>query len=368
MSSDSLNTASCLAAVFHGSREPLQIQPIERPIPAHREALVQIELCTICGSDLHTCTGARVEPTPSILGHEIVGVVTELGDPPLCDIDGLPLQLGDRVTWSVCISCGTCDRCLAGMTQKCRRLSKYGHDLATGRTALNGGLAEAILLQSGSTVVRVDSAIPAEVICPANCATATIAAAYRVAGELSGKRVLIFGAGMLGLTAAAFAASAEASLIVVCDVNQDRLQQATQFGATATVAWTNDPIEMQRQLHDLCGTDSFDVILELSGSPDAVEATCQFADIAANVVLVGTVMKSRGVQFDPEMIVRRWISIHGVHNYAPCDLQTAVNFLQQNHSRFPFATLVEQTYQLAEINDAISKAIQDRPVRVAIRP
>jgi putative phosphonate catabolism associated alcohol dehydrogenase len=359
---------SCRAAVFLGADRPLELREFPVPQVAAGEALARVACCTICGSDLHTITGARVEPVPSILGHEVLGVVDRIGDPPLCDIDGRPLSPGDRVTWSTSVSCGACDRCRNGLPQKCRSLAKYGHGLAEGRCALSGGLAEFILLRPGSAVLKIGPEVPDEVACPVNCATASIASAYRTAGRCSGQRVLIFGAGLLGLTAAAFARSHGAAQVVVCDADANRLARAERFGADRAVAWSADAEVFQERVNAGSEPALFDVILELSGSPDAVEAACRLGDVGARVILVGTVMKCRAVRLDPERVVRQWLSIHGVHNYTPDDLRTAVAFLKQFQTEFPFAELVERTYPLTNVNEAIRFAIEERPVRVAVRP
>lgn len=360
--------ADCQAAVFVEANRPLELRRFSLPTLEAGEAIVRVECCTICGSDLHTLSGSRTEPAPSILGHEILGVVTAVSDPPLTDVAGQPLRPGDRVTWATPISCGHCDRCRRGWPQKCRSLAKYGHALAEGRAALSGGLAEFVLLRRGSAVVRVPEELPAEILCPANCATATVCAAYRLAGSLEDRRVLILGAGMLGLTAAALARSHNASLVAVCDASAPRLQRARQFGAAALVNWTPDLSDWKRELASHAGTDAFDVVVELSGAAEAVEAAIAVADVAGKVLLVGTVMKSRSVSFDPESIVRRCLSIHGIHNYAPQDLMAAVAFLTQFGPEYPFAELVEQTFTLNDINQAIALARETRPVRIAIRP
>lgn len=353
--------------MFVGAGRPLELRRFTLPELEAGEALVRLECCTICGSDLHTVGGARNEPAPSVLGHEALGVVDAVGRPAPCDLQGRPLQPGDRITWSVAVSCGECDRCQRGLPQKCRKLAKYGHELAEGRTALSGGLGEFVLLRRGSTVVRVADNLPAEVICPVNCATATIAAACRVAGEIAGRNVLIFGAGMLGLTAAAYAKSQGASTVTVCDVHPRRLERARGFGADDAVEWRSDSNDLRQAL--LRGrTELFDIVLELSGAPDAVEAAFEMGGVGAKIVLVGSVMKSRPVAVDPETVVRRWLSIHGVHNYGPGDLQAAVAFLEQFGAVYPFAELVEFTYPLAEANTAIETAQHARPFRVAIRP
>jgi putative phosphonate catabolism associated alcohol dehydrogenase len=353
---------SVLAAVFRAPGQPLELCQMERPLPHAGEAVVDIDCCTICGSDLHTISGTRQEPTPTILGHEILGTVVDVAETPLCDLTGQPLQPGDRITWSVCVACHRCDRCLGGMPQKCRQVFKYGHAVASGRQALSGGLAKTILLRPGSAVVRLPSDLPNHLVCPANCATATIAAAFRVAPPIEGKRVLIFGAGMLGLTAAAFARNERAATVVVCDTDHDRLQLATRFDVDDALLWSAMRAETGNQ------EMKFDLILEASGSADAVEAAFDCCEIGGAIVLVGSVMASRAVQIDPQQLVRRWISVHGVHNYAPVDLQSAIEFLTQTKDRFPFTDLVQESFPLEKVNEAVQYAIDKRPIRVAIEP
>ena len=338
------------------------------PAPGPGEARARVECCTVCGSDLHTIRGARTEPAPSILGHEIIGVIDSTGDPAPCDIDGQPLQPGDRVTWSVAVSCGDCDRCRSGWPQKCRTLFKYGHSLAEGPYALSGGLSEFIVFRGGSTVVRIPRDFPAAVICPANCATATIAAGFRAAGAVQDRRVLILGAGMLGVTAAAFADDAGAATVVVSDPDAKRLAVTDRFGGPACVEPDSDPDEFRDRLRAASGSATFDVILEISGAPSAVSTAIAVGDIGARIVLIGSVLPSPDVPIDPESIVRRCLSISGVHNYAPQDLRTAVDFLQRTHSKYPFAELVEQTFALDEVNAAVDWANRERPLRVAVQP
>lgn len=356
------------AAVFFGPGQPLEIRDIRIPEPEAREAIVRIECCTVCGSDLHTISGKRNEVVPSILGHEAIGIVQAVGDPAPCALHGQALRLGDRVTWSACVCCGECDRCRSGLPQKCRTVSKYGHDRAEGRLALSGGLAEYIVLRKGSSIVRIPESLPAELVCPANCATATVAAALRVSGDPAGRRVMIFGAGLLGLTATAWCRASGADRILVCDPDAGRREMALRFGADAAVDWMPDFHRQTDLLKRSCGTDQFDIILELSGHAEAVGEAIAIGDIAAQVVLVGSVVPTPAVPIDPERIVRRWLSIHGVHNYAPVDLQAAVGFLKEHHAVWPFAELCAASFPLDRVNDAVDLALRDRPVRVAICP
>jgi putative phosphonate catabolism associated alcohol dehydrogenase len=341
------------AAVFEGVGQQLAIRQVAIPELESDEILVRVICCTICGSDLHTFTGRRPGPVPGVLGHEIIGRIESLPPAPVEDLSGNLLSVGDRITWSVATSCGNCPRCNGGIPQKCDSLFKYGHE-SFAANPLSGGLADYCVLKTGTAIVRLPDSLVDRVGCPANCATATVAAAYRRAGDCRGKRVLIFGAGMLGLTASAFACATMAKEVVVCDVDSKRRQRATAFGATAVATAVTD--------------DAFDCVFEMSGSPQAVESAIQAASIGATIVLVGSVSPSRSVSFDPERIVRRLLSIQGVHNYRPDDLITAVNFLTTHGRQFPFEGLVEQSFALDDAQQAFEYAIASRPIRVAVIP
>lgn len=347
-------TELCQAAVFHSVGTPFELCKVALPELQPGQTLIRITCCTICGSDLHTWSGARTGAMPTVLGHEIIGTVARLSQPTTTTIDGRSLQLGDRVTWSVAASCGQCARCSSQLPQKCDSLFKYGHELCSAGEELSGGLAEYCVLQPGTAVMHLPSELSDAVACPANCATATVAAAIRHAGSLNGKRVLVTGAGMLGLTTCAMADSAGASHVCLCEPHATRRQQAVGFGARELVAEVN--------------ADDFDCVFEMSGNASAVEAAIRAAGIGGRIVLVGSVSPSRAVEVDPERIVRRLLTIAGVHNYRPDDLQTAVNFLQDAHQKYPFASLVEKTWPLAEVQAAFEFAMQARPIRVAVKP
>jgi alcohol dehydrogenase len=108
--------------VFHAPGKPLELREFPLPAPQGSEALVEVIACTLCGSDLHTMHGRRSVSVPTILGHEILGRITAFGPAaPRQDAAGKPLQLGDRVTWSIVANCGDCFYCLRGLPQKCQR-------------------------------------------------------------------------------------------------------------------------------------------------------------------------------------------------------------------------------------------------------
>ena len=129
-----------------------------------------------------------------------------------------------------------------------------------------------------------------------------------------------------------------------------------------------EPAELRQQIAEMTAGRGVDLALELSGSSAAAEASLDLLRIGGTAVWVGAVMPVTAVAVKPEMIVRRQLTLHGVHNYSPVDLATAVTFLAENHRRFPFAELVTARYPLTETDHAFQHARDGKTVRVAVRP
>jgi putative phosphonate catabolism associated alcohol dehydrogenase len=330
---------------------------------------VQIECCTLCGSDLHTYLGNRQGPAPSILGHEALGRIVALGpgEPPR-DYRGEILSIGDRISWSVVASCGACFFCRRDLPQKCERLFKYGHESCGADHPLSGGMAEICHLVRGTSIHLVAADVPDVVASSANCATATVAAALRYAGSCRGKTVLIQGAGLLGLTAAAMARVDEAENIIVADVNQQRLTMANRFGASAIVDVSEGANALTDCVLPSTAGRGADVILEMSGTSEAIRQGLSVLRTGGQYVFVGAVKPIGAIPLDAEQVVRRMWSIRGVHNYAPMDLAAAIDFLANHWRRFPFAELVAGEFSLDEADAAFQTMVESRAVRVAVRP
>ncbi|MBN6041034.1 zinc-binding dehydrogenase [Amycolatopsis sp. 195334CR] len=346
-------TTSVRYARWNGADRPFDVVETGVPrTPGPGEALVRVDLATVCGSDVHTVSGARPSPVPGVLGHEQVGTVVAVGEPAPRLLDGTPVETGARVVWSVTASCGDCDRCARDLPQKCRRLTKYGHQELRPERPLTGGFASHCLLVPGTTIVEVPEEIPDVVAAPASCATATVAAALRAARDLRGARVLITGAGMLGVTAVAMAAHQGAHVVAV-DPHQDRRDRALRFGAAEA---TEKP------------TGEFDVAIELSGAHQAVTTCLDTLAVGGIAVLAGSVFPGPAIPVEPELLVRGLHTITGVHNYRPDDLQTAVDFLAAHHRDHPFAELVHGRYGLDQLDAAFTAARAGEAARQAVTP
>jgi alcohol dehydrogenase len=350
--------------VFLGPGLPLDLREFATPEPEGSEVMVEVVACTLCGSDLHTIQGRRNEPTPTVLGHEILGRITAFGPTAARqDAGGSPLEIGDRVTWAIVASCGDCFYCRRLLPQKCEHRVKYGHEPLGDRRDLTGGLAEHCLLAPGSAIFRVPEGLSDEAACPSNCSTATVASAIEASGDLLGRSVLILGSGMLGVSAIAWASTLGASSVIACDRNPDRRALARAFGATLAV----DPDELASTVVGATEGHGVDVAIELTGAPEAFELAAPMVRIGGTIVLVGSTYPARPVSLELEQVVRRCLTLKGLHNYAPRHLQAALGFLEA-HPEFPFASVVGPWQSLGLVNEAVGRGLGADLLRLGVRP
>eukprot|EP01137_Pigoraptor_chileana_P000065 Opistho-2@35618 len=235
------------AAVFHGvdgdeRGRRLVLQRFRAPQLQDGEMLVRIVLATICGSDVSTYVGKRMEPFPSVLGHEAVAVVVATGG-ATCE-----RRIGERVTFSITDVCGRCYMCRhEDLSQKCKTVFKYGHAMLSDGSGLNGCYASHVLLRKGTKTVVIPSSISDAAAAPVNCALATVVAALRAvppAGSVdiedgicfNRRLAVVQGAGLLGLYACALLRDIGFHEVRCVDVNAERMKLAERFGADGSTA------------------------------------------------------------------------------------------------------------------------------------
>lgn len=379
------------AQLFEGVGSPMK--PIEVQVPQtflDGEVLVEIELSTICGSDLHTIHGARWMPSPSILGHEAVGRVLAVGE-------GRPQSLtGKRVTWTIGNACGECRNCTArALPQKCESLSKYGcmellsTQVMTGREELprnpisssgevahkrsgmlNGCYSSHILLGAGTHVTVVDG-LSAAVAAPANCALATMVNALKGAPQHA-EIALVQGAGLLGLYGCALLT--ERGIKVVCaDISPTRLKMAEQFGAWPLHVDLQDSQEealakLKSKLREH-GRGDVDLAVEVTGAKDAMAQGVEVLAPGGHYSFVGAVHPNSAMDaVTAERLIKQCISIRGVYNYDGTHLDEGVAFLKSTAGKYPFEDLVGKVFPLSELDEAVEMAKTGAHIRVGVTP
>lgn len=270
--------ATMQAAVLHGSHD-LRIEPYRKPELAAGMVLLRNRQVGICGSDLHYYEhgycAAFVPERPFVLGHELTAEVTAVA------ADVATVKAGMRVTVNPARSCGFCEYCKAGRGNLCSRIIMLGS--ASTKPPTDGALAEFV-------TVRADQChlLPDEVDDTLGAMMEPFAVALHAvkrAGVVSGKRVLVTGAGAIGLAVALAARAFGAVPVVVSDVVAARRAKALELGADAAL----DPAakDVAEQVRALTG-DGFDVAFEASGSPAALKSAFDLVRPGATVVQIGT--------------------------------------------------------------------------------
>jgi|AP45_3_1055517.scaffolds.fasta_scaffold54120_1 alcohol dehydrogenase len=357
---------TCTAAVFDGtgtgfSFNTFQLEPI-----AEGDVLVEVAACALCGSDLHTIAGRRTCSGPTVLGHEIVGRVIENGG-AVADWSGQALEPGDRVTWTIAASCGSCFYCQKSLPQKCEHLVKYGHADSDSRGPL-GGLATHCRLLPGTAIFQVPDTLDDLQAAPANCCTATSVAAVRQAGDIHGATLLVMGAGSLGVTVAEYALHRGAASVVLADIDASRLKTASALPGCTPLHIDASGLEMPESIRQLTDGRGVDIAVDVSGATSAIESALAWLRVGGRIVLVGSVFSSPPIALDPETVVRRMLSISGLHNYRPDDLAEALAFLAELPADAPSRSLAGRSYPLSEIDQAVAAADSNEHLRVVITP
>ena len=200
---------------------------------------------------------------------------------------------------------------------------------------------------NGTAAVKLPAGVPDEAAAPLMCAAATAAACLRAVGKIG--TLLVTGAGLLGLSAAAMADAAGVR-VVVCDGNGARVELSKRFRTSH--GWP----------------ERLDAVFEMSGAVDPTRFALSQVRVGGTLVLAGSVLPTPPIELHPEEVVRRCLRIVGVHNYTPADLVTAVRFMAENHQRFPFAEMVSKVFPLSQADEAFAFAEREKPIRVGVRP
>lgn len=265
--------------------EPVTVETILIPDPGPGEAVVKVQACGVCHTDLHYREGGISDDFPFLLGHEAAGIVESVGD-GVTDV-----APGDFVILNWRAVCGHCRSCARGKPQYCfsTHNATQNMTLADGSElspALGiGAFCEKTLVAAGQCT-KVDPAAKPEAAGLLGCGVMAGLGAAMNTGEVGrGDSVAVFGCGGVGNAALEGARLAGAKTIIAVDIDDTKLGWAKEFGATHTINSTQeDPVEKIREFTDGNGAD---VTIDAIGLPEVYEQAFYARDLAGTVVLVG---------------------------------------------------------------------------------
>mmetsp|Transcript_152181 Transcript_152181/g.291508 ORF Transcript_152181/g.291508 Transcript_152181/m.291508 type:complete len:404 (+) Transcript_152181:65-1276(+) len=370
---------NAVAAVFHEVGKPQELREIPLPDRLREgDLLVRMECSTICGSDLHTVLGKRKEPVPLVLGHEGVGTIERIGrdifsgDRPRHK--SWKLKEGDRITFSIANSCGICPECtLHKLPQKCVSLMKYGHAEISDGTGLNGTYATHILLRRGTHAVQLPAGVSSRIASPVNCALATVVNSLdesRLPRFGSNNSAVVQGAGLLGIYAVAWLKKRVGMEHVFClDMSPSRLKTAEAFGAIPMLVEGSEEhaLERAKQIKSWCPR-GVDIVVEMSGAKQVIREGVSLLRNGGHYAFCGMVHPDSLLStLTGETIIRKCLTIRGVHNYTPWNLSEAVNFLREFQNDLAFESVISPSrYRLDQINEAFDEAFSGNYCRVVV--
>lgn len=363
-------TRTARAAIYEAPNQPFVIKHYPLRDCRSDESLVRITLSTICRSDIHSYEGKRPNPCPGILGHEIIGVIDQIGSDIKHDLRGEALHIGDRVTWTMYFAADqNYQRTVLDMPQKSPGVRKYGHDLVEQDPHFLGGFAEYCYILPGTGILKLPTELSDEEATPLNCGVATMVAVTEAAAIGLGDVVVFQGLGLLGLYGCAMAKARGARYVIGLDNVPQRLEVAKQFGADQTfnVAAMAEA-DLIKAVRDLSPPDGPDVVIEVCGVPDVIPLGLQLLRTGGRYVLGGLVSPNADVTLDANLFVKKWITLRGIHNYHPRHLIQALDFVMANRNRFPFRSIVDAKFTLEQLDQAFQKASEHSVLRAAIAP
>lgn len=290
-------TTTMKALVKAKKQEGLWLEEVPVPIPGKNEVLIKISRTAICGTDVHIFNwdswAQQTIPVPMPIGHEFVGIIAEVGE------NVHDFKPGDLVSGEGHLVCGHCRNCLAGRRHLCMNTSGVGVNR-------QGAYAEYLSIPV-TNVWFCDSSIPLDILAcfdPLGNAVHTA-----LTFDILGEDVLITGAGPIGCMAAAIAKHAGARHVVVSDINPYRLNLAKTVGATRVVDVTKEKIgDIQKELGM---REGFDVAMEMSGNPVALDSILENVCHGGKIALLGIMPENTPVDWNK--VVFNGLTIKGIY-------------------------------------------------------
>ncbi len=356
-------------ATYRAPNAPFEVTALPLRMPKPDEALVRVSMSTICRSDIHSYQGHRSNPCPGLLGHEIVGRIVALGAEIRHDMRGDPLAVGDRITWSEFFIPGNNYFSeVLDLPQKSPGVEKYGHMASTTPPHHHGGFAEYCYVLPKSWILRLPEALSDAEAAPLNCGVATMVAVTEAASIRLGSTVVIQGLGLLGLYGAALAKSRGARCVIGLDVDANRRENASRFGVDLALDPMLSMAELDPLVRQHCKPQGPDAVIEVCGVAEAIPLGLALIRTGGTYVLAGMVSPDAMVTLDAHRILRKMITLKGVHNYHPRHLMEALDFVVSHQGRYPFSDLVDARYALDQVTQAMADAAARRVLRAAIVP
>jgi L-iditol 2-dehydrogenase len=358
------------AAVIPAPGAPIELREYPMPELEPDSALLAVECSEVCGTDVHLQHGRLAGvPYPLIPGHVAAGRLERVRG-RVVTVEGRPLREGDAVTFlDVHRTCHACWFCLvAKASTRCPARKVYGitYGAADG---LAGGWAERIYLKPGTRVLPLGGADP-RAFMAGGCGLPTAVHAIDRAGLRIGDRVLVLGAGPVGLSATALARLSGAALVLVIGAPAERLAAAASVGAAATFDFRDRaPGDAAEFVAGHTGGRGADVVIEATGAPDAVVQAMRLCRDGGRVVVVGQYTDHGEASFNPHLdLNRKHIDVRGCWGSDYSHFHRAVEIVGHPDLGAPWQRIPLTEFALRDAEQALAAVATGSIVKGLIVP
>jgi len=352
------------AAVIPAPSQPIEVRSYPDPALEPGAVLLRTLASEVCGTDVHLWHGRLAGvPYPLIPGHISVGEVLETNG-VVTDINGEQIVPGEAVTFlDVHGTCYNCWYCLvAKQSTRCPHRRVYGITYGA-EDGLLGGWSERIYLKPGVKIVKLASNVSPELWIAGGCGLPTALHAVDLAQIKLGDRVVVQGAGPVGLSACALAAASGAAWVGVIDAVPRRLEAAKKMGADTRISLDSDIVSA---VHQATGGRGADIVIEASGSPSAVPQGCRLARDGGRYIVVGQYSDNGPAEINPHWdINRRHLTIQGCWGVDFSHVYRAMEALSRFGDRFAWTDIISARYRLEDAGAALA-AVESREVVKAL--
>ncbi|HTY18998.1 MAG TPA: zinc-binding dehydrogenase [Myxococcota bacterium] len=343
---------------------PRRLEPRELAVPdlGADDALLRVEACGICGSDVESFEGVLKVPLPLVPGHEPLGRIEAIGERAA---ERWGVGVGDRVAVETLLACGACARCHDGSYQLCAARRIYSYIPLSEAPGLWGAYAEVLYLPPNAILHKVDPSLPAELAVLFN----PLGAGFRWAVEMPrlepGDTVLVMGPGQRGLASVIACREAGAGTILVTGLERDahKLALARELGADHTLV--ADREDVRARVRELTGGRGADVVIEVTAfATEPVRDAVDCARLGGTVVLAGVKGMKAIEGFVSDKVVLKEVTIRGAIGVTYGAYERAIRLIESR--RVPLERMQTHRFGLRDAERAIRTLAGEFPDEQAI--
>ncbi|MCG7344799.1 zinc-dependent alcohol dehydrogenase family protein [Sporosarcina sp. ACRSL] len=353
--------------------KPIHIEEIELDPPQAGEVLIKIKAASLCHSDLSVINGSRPRPLPMALGHEASGIVEEVGE------GVVNFKKGDKVICVFVPSCGHCVPCAEGRPALCEPGAKANGDgtligggvrLHTGKEQIGHHVGVSAFSEfavvSQNSLVKVDEDLPFEKLALFGCAVITgVGAVVNTAKVQLGSTVAVVGLGGIGLSALLGAIAAGAREVIAIDINEKKLQQAKEFGATAV--FNSKDSDVVEQVRNYTG-GGVEYAFETAGVVPAMDVAYAITKRGGVTTTTGLPHPEAKFAFPQVTLTAEEKTIKGSYVGSCVPLRDIPNYITMMKSgKLPVDRLLSNIITLDEINEGFDLLATGDNSRIIIK-